>query len=719
LVVAELAKAAGIITPEPELFFVPDDYAFGKYRQMFANTVVMLENRNPGEKVVDSKSTDKVINKMLEDNDHHVDQEKVLNARLLDILIADFDRHAGQWKWGTSDTGKGKLYYPIPRDRDQAFFYSDGLLVKYLSKKRMPFLAGFKKHIKNIELFNFNARDFDRTFLNNLDEAKWIEITKSFIGHISDKVIHKSVKKLPEEIAALDSQMIISKLISRRGDLLKQALKYYTFLSKTVSVTGSNKPEYFHIKKNDVGLQLTVYKKLGSTDSASVMYNRIFDDKVTKEIRLYGLNGDDKFEIDEDVSSKIKVRIIGGKGNDTFNLKGNVRNFLYDQSTEKNVKLNLRRTNQTFSTNYEVNEYKSTGFQYDSKSFPQINLGYNAEDRILVGLGFSRRTYGFRKEPYATDQKLVTLIAPSEAAYKIKYEAAFTKLIYNKDLIIHAEFVNPVLNNFFGLGNESVYDKSNDIYFYRVRYKYAEADLLLRKRFNDIIQFSVGPSYYHYWSKYNDNVKRILSNPAVIGTDSLGIYGVKQLFGGKAKLDINYLNNQNFPTRGITWFTEFSSLRGFNSNTHALTKLTSDMAIYASVSDKSRVSAVLRFGGGHIFSKQFEYFQALNLGTNNFLRGYRKNRFSGSSILYANAELRFKLFKSQSYVLPGDVGLVGFYDIGKVWQRGEFSNKWHGDFGGGFYYVPYNLIMLSLTVAKSPEDNLFNFTLGTKFKLNF
>ncbi len=719
LVVAELAKAADIITPEPELFFVPDDYAFGQYRELFANTVVMLENRNPEKNAEDAKSTNKIINKMLEDNDHHVDQEKVLTARLLDILIADFDRHAAQWKWGTGDTGKGKLYYPIPRDRDQAFFNSDGLLVKYLSRKQMPFLGGFKSRIKNINYFNYNARDFDRTFLNNLDEAKWIEITNIFQQNISDEVIHNAVKKFPKEIAALDSQIIANKLISRRNDLLKQVLQYYAFISSTVSVTGSNKSEYFHIKKNDLGLQLTVYKKLEDTDSASIMYNRIFDDKITKEIRLYGLNGDDKFEIDEDVSSKIKIRIIGGIGSDSFNLKGNVRNFIYDLSSEKNVILNMRRTKQEFSTNYKVNEYKSTGFQYNKKSFPQINVGYNVEDKVLVGIGFSRRTFGFRKDPYATDQKLVTLYAPSEGAYKLKYEAAFTKLVFNKDLVIHSEYVNPTLNNFFGFGNESVYDKTNDIAFYKVRYKFVETDLLFRERFNDIIQLSIGPTYFHYWSRYKDNDKRILGKPTIIGTDSLGIYGKKQFFGGKLKLDISYLNSETFPTRGITWFTEFSSLRGFNSITHALTKLTSDMTIYASISDKSRVSAVLHLGGGHIFSKQFEYFQALNLGANNFLRGYRKNRFSGSSIAYASTDLRLKLFKSQSYVLPGDVGLVGFYELGKVWQRGEISKKWHTDFGGGIYYVPYNLIMLSLTVAKSPEDNLFNFTLGTKFKLIF
>jgi len=719
LVVRELAIAAGVITPNPEFFFVPNDPALGQYRELFANTVAMLENRNPGEGFVDTKSTGKVVNKMLEDNDHHIDQEKVLNARLLDILIADFDRHADQWKWGTSDTGIGKLYYPVPKDRDQAFFNSDGILVAYLARKKMPFLQGFKKGIKNINGFNFAARDFDRFFMNNLDEAAWKKITTHFQLQLTDAVIKNAVTKFPPPIAALDASTVAAKLMSRRDILLKEAVKYYRFISREVSVAGSNKAEYFHIKKSAKGLQLTVYKKLGVTDSAAVMYNRVFDEKVTREINLYGLNGNDKFEIDDDVSTTIKLRFIGGKGNDTFDLKGNVRNEVYDLSTEKNALVHRRRTHTEFSTDPLVNEYKSTGYQYTFKRFPQINLGYNVEDKLLIGIGFTRRTYGFRKTPFAVEQKLVTLYAPHEGAYQLRYDGIFNKVIVKNDLVIHSKFVNPTLDNFFGFGNTSVYDKNYPLEYYRVRYKYIEAEVLVRKRLTEFLQFSIGPAYYHYWSRVSDNDKRILGSPAVVLNDSAGIYGVKKYAGAKAKIDISYINNELMPTRGITWFTELSSLRGLNANTHPLTRLTSDMTVYASIKDPASLGAVLRFGGGHIFSRQFEYFQALNLGANNYLRGYRKNRFSGSSIAYASAELRLKLFTSQSYILPGNVGVMGFYDVGKVWQRGERSAQLHGDYGGGLYYIPYNLLMMSLTMAYSREDHLFNFSLGTKIKLVF
>ena len=90
----------------------------------------MLEKSNPTLDDSDSKSTDGLYEKLKESSENFVDDTTLLKARLLDMLIADWDRHADQWKWGTTDTGKGKLYYPVPRDRDQAFFNSDGLLLK-------------------------------------------------------------------------------------------------------------------------------------------------------------------------------------------------------------------------------------------------------------------------------------------------------------------------------------------------------------------------------------------------------------------------------------------------------------------------------------------------------------------------------------------------------------------------------------------------------------
>jgi hypothetical protein len=49
------------------------------------------------------------------------------------------------------------------------------------------------------------------------------------------------------------------------------------------------------------------------------MYDRTFDPAVTKEIRLYSFDGEDKFLIKGN-NDKIKIRMIGGDGKDILKI---------------------------------------------------------------------------------------------------------------------------------------------------------------------------------------------------------------------------------------------------------------------------------------------------------------------------------------------------------------------------------------------------------------
>ena len=173
------------------------------------------------------------------------------------------------------------------------------------------------------------------------------------------------------------------------------------------------------------------------------------------------------------------------------------------------------------------------------------------------------------------------------------------------------------------------------------------------------------------------------------------------------------------PTRGINWLTTFTSLGGLNKSSKPYTSLTTNMAVHGALTDPAKVVAIARLGAGHIYSNHYEYFQLLNLGENNFLRGFRKDRFSGTSVAYASFELRAKLIQSSSYFLPGEIGLLGFDDVGRVWLKGQHSEQWHNSYGGGFYLAAYNYALLSATIGFSKESKLFNFSLGTKFNITF
>lgn len=720
LAVPPIANAISITVPRPEFYFVPDDPAFGFYREMFANTVCLLEMRDPTRDNSESRSTAKLLEKLVDDNDHRVLQDEVLKARLLDMVVGDFDRHFDQWKWGIVDTGKGKLYYPIARDRDQAFFRSDGWLIKIISQRRMPFLKGFRSDLPAIEWLNWSARDFDRIFLNRIDEETWRKTILDVQAKLTDSVLSTSVHNLPDEIFYLNGEKIIRTLVNRRELLLNRGMRYYKFLADDVNIVGSNKPEFFRVSKYDrTGLKVSVYGRKDIKDTSFKFYERIFKQGETDEIRLYGLNGNDIFYVDEDASSRIKLRIIGGKGYDTFDIRGNVRNYLYDVKDSFNVVLSHKKSKLRISRDPGVNRFNWIEKQYTQLRFPRLILGFNTDDGFFLGSGIMRRTFGFRKEPFSSENRLSAMYAPTGGAYQIKYQGEIIEIMEKTDLLLKGEMINPTLNNFFGLGNNTEIDSELPINFYRTRFNNIAIEGLLRKRLFDKLSFYAGPSFYYYWYNRTDNLDKILDRPSLIGLDSMAIISNKTYVGARAGVDINNLNSELFPTRGIHWTNDLSYMGGIYGKTKPVLKFTSDMVVYASLNAPAKVVAVLRLGGGKIFNKDFEYFQALNLGANNFLRGFRKNRFSGSGLAYGSLEMRVKLFESNWYVLPGAFGLVGFNDLGRVWMHNEKSKRWHNAFGGGFYYVPFHMVIMSATMAFSEEERLFNFSVGTKLNITF
>lgn len=718
LAVWPLANAAGVISAKPKFFYVPDDPAFGFYRPLFANKVCLLEPDDPTPDGTNSKSSAKVVNKIIGDDDHFVDQKAVLRARLLDMMIGDWDRHLGQWHWGISDTGRGKLYYPIPRDRDQAFFNSDGLIMKLATKRRLPWMSGFKYDYHRFKWLSHSPKDFDRLFLNNLTRRDWDTGIKEFQQHVTDDAIHDAIGQMPAPIVAIRGAQIESKLKNRRDMLYKNGMRYYRYLNREVQILGSNKNEQFNITQSDSGLLVQVHAREKGKDTSLLMYSRLFDPKVTKEIRLFGFNGSDRFEIDPGVRTGTRIRMIGGGGADTFNVAGRAHSHVYDVTTEPNVLLARRHTDVDFSADPTINDFKVQDFRYNFLRIPTVALGYNPDDGVLAGLGVWRRTYGWRKVPYETDNKISALFAFQRRAFQINYHGAFVHSVKDLDVLVDASLVRPALRNFFGFGNET--PKDAPLKFYRARYNSLDVDALLQKRLFGILRVAAGPTYSYYSNHEYDNDNKVLESPEFVGLDSANIYNHKQYLGGRLFFDVNNVNSELFPTRGVSWHNELNVLRGISGmSSRPYTEAHSDMDIYASLSDPAKLIALIRLGGGHIFSKDFEFFQSMAVGQNNYLRGFRKNRFSGRSMAYASVELRAKLFDIKDYILPGAFGLVGFNDVARVWSDGEDSRKWHDAYGGGIYFIPYNMFLLSATTAFSSEGMLFNFTVGTKLNLTF
>jgi hemolysin activation/secretion protein len=111
----------------------------------------------------------------------------------------------------------------------------------------------------------------------------------------------------------------------------------------------------------------------------------------------------------------------------------------------------------------------------------------------------------------------------------------------------------------------------------------------------------------------------------------------------------------------------------------------------------------------------YKFYQANTLGNNNNLRGFRNQRFSGKSAYYANTEMRFPVSTFRNYILTGDFGVYGFYDIGRVQNSSTESNIWHQGYGPGIWLNLYNNLMVTVGYGISDESNLFSLNVGFNF----
>ncbi|HEY5968640.1 MAG TPA: hypothetical protein VIU35_11740, partial [Chitinophagaceae bacterium] len=466
-----LSEAAGVPYNKVKLVYIPDDPLLGEFRDEFKNRLAYFEERLP-ESVKKAEDSYDVAVKLKEDNDDNIDQRAVLRARILDLFIMDFDRHEDQWQWGAIDKDKGKTYFPIPRDRDQAFFVNQGV-VPGMAKWPwvVPQLEGFKSKAKNINRFNFAARNFDRFFLTELNEQDWKKEVDEFIPKMTDEVIEKAINEQPKEIRSMSGDKIISILKERRKHLAAEVMQYYRFLSEAVSVSGSDKKELFEITRNEDGsVLLQVYKITKEGEQSTKMYDRTFDPDITEEIRLYSFDGEDKFLIKGN-NDKIKIRMIGGDGNDIFENSGSGGgNIVYDMKSGDN-KLTGDLKNKTANDTI-VNSYNRLDYKYN-QTIPSLLANYNSDDGVILGFSVKFINQGFRKTPYKNMHDIGFAHAIATKAFEFRYAAEYFSVFGRKtDLITYLDIKAPNITNFFGYGDETIYDKTKpgEFRYYRARY---------------------------------------------------------------------------------------------------------------------------------------------------------------------------------------------------------------------------------------------------------
>jgi hypothetical protein len=714
--VPKIAEAAGVYYAPPRLVYIPKDSILGDYLEEFGGMFCLFEQRpdgNMSEEASFGKSKhvmgySDAVAKMHGDYDHIVDKSYTLNARLFDMVIGDWDRHDDQWRWASFKKGKNTVYRPIPRDRDQVFFEFDGLVMnlvnrKWLIRKFQP----FNDDIRDIYGQNFNARYFDRAFLTEANKKDWIKQAELLKTLLTDEAIEASIKDLPPEGFAVTGEEIIATLKARRDKLPEFAARYYEVLAKGVSVTGTLNDDYFDINRHDDGsVEVSIYpRKKGHKKKEKRFYHRVFQPDETKEIVLYGLDGNDEYQLKGKTKKSILVRIVGGFQNDHIEDKSEVTGLrkmtkIYETDGKNEIK---KGPETSIKTMPEGNAY-----DYDRKDFvknkmsPLVSIGFNANDGFYAGPGFKYTSFGFKKSPYKYFHKLTANRTTKSEGFNLYYEYDYIDVLGKADFAGMLSINEPLVYQFYGAGNESV-ALTDDISQYNVRMSDYQFMPSLKYASKNNAQ-SVNLGFNMRMVEFEQGPDSNLDDDEAEG---------RRFIGGTLAYKVVNQDNMLNPARGI----QFRATAAWNKSTQnsdiEYTKLAAELRLYLPITFvKKQTTVAIRTGMSTNYG-DYAFFQANFLGGISNFRGVQRNRYSGQTSVYNNADLRISLFKVPNYVVPFDIGLLGHYDIARVWEENEESDHWHTSYGGGLFLNVLDYIMLVATYSISGNDRLLS--IGTKF----
>lgn len=721
MVVARLADAAGIFHTQPRLVYVPASERLGTLGQEFAETLCLLEARpagdesdNPAYEYPDQiVNSEKLLHKVFRHTDHRVDEFAYVKARLFDMLIGDWDRHEDQWLWASFKTDEQTIYKPIPRDRDQAFSNLDGVLPQLMTRKwGMRKLQHYDYSIRDIAGLNMAGMALDRNFTTRLSLSDWLSVARSLQKALTDELIDSAFSLLPDPIYRLSGKQNADKLVRRRNDLQKYAMAYYLFLTEQVTIVGTDGDEIFEVKRlSKDSTSVRVYKSGKTGKREELLYSRIFLTAETKEIRLYGLEGEDRFLVDGNVQSGILIRLIGGKGKDYFTEESRVNGVghqtkIYDDS--KNIFHTGPETKLHISADSLKNDYYRKSVYFDVLT-PLLTPGYNVDDGVFIGGGVEYRKQQFGKSPYGYRHRVSGSFAPGNNAYTMSYSGTLKEVASHSDLNLSAGYHSPTYSrNYYGQGNETVNLETETTDYYRVRMSelYISADISRQIGEHHVIE--VGSAYHTY---HVENTPGRFISTTGSKLDSAN-FGRETYVEAALRYVFSTIDNALYPTKGIHLESNANYVQHTKESGTNYVKLSSELASYRTI---GRFTLASRIGFATNTSNDYNFYQANYLGGTENLRGYRKQRFTGKTSVYQNSELRFEAGNLNIYLTKGAWGLLAFADNGKVWMPGETSKKWHRGYGGGFWFLPFNKMAFTATYGVSKEDQLVNISAGFTF----
>jgi hypothetical protein len=718
LIVARLLDATGLHHADPQLVVMPNAPQLGEFRADFAGVVGTLEER-PGTDFDEAEgklgattviSSERMFERMRKNHENVVDARAFLAARLFDVLVGDRDRHRDQWRWARFSEEPHAPWEPIPRDRDMPFARFEGL-GPWLVRGAVPQLVTFSEHYPDMVWLNWNAREIDRRLLVSLERPVWDSVARALQTQISDAVIDSALAEMPPPYAAHNAAELRRALLARREHLPEAARKFYEVLAREVDLSATDDRDVAEITRGDDGSVHVALFDGGSSGSRGARdapyLQRHFQRNDTREVRVYLHGNDDRVIVRGAPTGGIIVRIIGGDGNDTVVDSvphGDHALRFYDSLGTDHIvtaaRIRIDRTPYAAPTTAHVEDAVRDWGEW---SYTQRAVSLAPAIGLLASIEHTQFHYGFRNDQFSARSVYRLDFSIAERRPRLTYSGTFRRRTSNRfaDLQLMASGIE--LIRFHGYGNETPSDSGTG--YYRVFQNLYRADPGLVWRMGSTV-WSLGAR--GQYTDTRDNARTLVGAASPYGSHEFGEVGAR--FG----VAVDRRDSETMPKRGFRVAAGGTLYPALWDVTSTFGEAHGVASTYLSAHIPLQPTLALRAGGQHLWGT-FPFHDAAFLGGSNTLRGWDEQRFAGRSSLYGSSELRLRLGKI-SVVVPAEVGVLGFADMGRVFVDGQTSDVWHTGYGGGIWIAPLTRgNTLSVSMGQGRERRGFYFRSGFAF----
>ena len=734
LMIPPFLEAIGVLHVTPELYVMPDDPRLGEFRETFAGmlgTVELSPQEAPenrpgfGGSVLIENGEDFL--KLVEENRaNRLDEREFYAVRMVDFIVNDNDRSVDNVRFARYGSEGAYAWRVIPRDRDRVFFDARGLVVKMIVRPVYPKLIDFTPRY-SLEALTFESHKLDRRLLQRIDRAASDEIARRVQAAITDDVIEKAISRLPAEWRIREGARLRSTLRARRDGLPAFASRFYEWLASDVDVHGTNEAERAIITRHDDGRVTATLKGRADSPSAPPFSTRTFLPSETNEVRVYLHDGDDSAVVNGDSNDAIRVRLIGGGGDD----------ILADSAGGSGTRFYDSRTGNDFitssGTRVSLQEWdepqQGAGVKFDSPWRPDWGsrrwfgptVDFKHGAGLVIGFGPRYQKQGFRRLPYKwkADANVLLGLANREpgVSFSLDYRAENSPLA----AIVTGRATKFEEFRFHGYGNDSEERNSRTSQFpqdlvaiepsfvwqigWRTRENldnaFSRVDRSLPGLRPIVGTVEAGPVLL--WNELRPDDGALTDGGRDL-TEGFGRAGIR--------LGVELDKTSQGPVSDAGW-RFIGELQGYppiwdverSFSTAAATLVT-----YVPLPG-SGTHLALR-GSGEIASGPYPVFHAPAIGGRTTVRGYGFHRYRGESATTGSAEIRIPVGIVPLFV-KWQTGVFGLADAGRVWFDERSPGGWHTGFGGGIWMSSLGQTF-SIAYAHG-EEGRFYFQRGVSF----